>query len=155
MMSSFDIPSRHSLCGLRMIIVSIMLIGALSVAVFARPALPKTFSTSGRDLIILSWTCNKRFASLFEMSGKVTGMNNREPSSKGGMNSVPRLMTNGTLPSTNANASPSVNFFHLRHHLIVGPYSQVKNLLIGCLLSGRSEERRVGKECRLRWSQDD
>ena len=34
-----------------------MLIGELSVAVFALPALPNTFSTSGTDLMILSCTC--------------------------------------------------------------------------------------------------
>ena len=31
-----------------------MLIGELSVAVFARPALPNTWATSGNDLMILS-----------------------------------------------------------------------------------------------------
>ena len=42
-------PAGHSDCGLSVIVVSNMLSGAGSVAVSARPALPKTRSTSGND----------------------------------------------------------------------------------------------------------
>ena len=74
-----------------------MLMGELSVAVLARPALPKTFFTSGTDLISLSCTCKIRLASLLETSGSVTGMNKIEPSSSGGINSLPKLSSIGIL----------------------------------------------------------
>jgi hypothetical protein len=44
-------------------IVSLMLIGAGSVEVSARPALPTTHSTSGNDLIVWSCSCMTRKAS--------------------------------------------------------------------------------------------
>ncbi len=49
------IPGRHSFAGFRLITVSNISVGAGSVAVDARPALPQTDSTSGNDLMILSW----------------------------------------------------------------------------------------------------
>ena len=55
-------------------IVSIMLIGELSVAVFALPALPRTCDTSGMVFMILSCTCNNLLASELEISGMVTGI---------------------------------------------------------------------------------
>src|SRR6185312_7483757 len=43
---------RHSEAGFNAIVVSIILNGAVSVEVSARPALPKTVSTSGNDFRI-------------------------------------------------------------------------------------------------------
>ena len=47
-------PSRHSSCGFNWIKVSIIVSGAGSVAVSARPTLPNTVFTSGTVLINLS-----------------------------------------------------------------------------------------------------
>jgi hypothetical protein len=54
MISLLVLPALHSLWGLSKMIVSIILIGLLSVAVLALPAFPKTWVTSGIDFIILS-----------------------------------------------------------------------------------------------------
>ena len=97
---SLVIPLRHSDFGFSSIILSIMLIGALSVAVYARPAFPSTLFTSGTETIILSWICKMRLASLLDTSGSVTGINNNVPSSRGGINSEPNRNTNGMLPRT-------------------------------------------------------
>ena len=91
-MSFLFMPFRHSFFGFSRMMVSIILIGELSVAVFALPALPNTWSTSGTVEINLSCICNNLFASEFETSGKVTGINNSEPSSKGGINSEPNFV---------------------------------------------------------------
>src|SRR5260221_3424765 len=48
-------PDRHSASGFRLMTVSNISVGAGSVAVAARPALPQTDATSGDDLMILSW----------------------------------------------------------------------------------------------------
>ena len=50
-MSSKSFPARHSDLGFRVMVVSIIVNGAGSVAVSARPILPKTRSTSGTVLI--------------------------------------------------------------------------------------------------------
>ena len=49
-------PGRHSDSGLRLITVSNISSGAGSVAVSARPALPKTCATSGICFSSLSWS---------------------------------------------------------------------------------------------------
>ena len=51
----YVIPGRHSFFGLRVMVVSNMSSGAGSVAVLARPAFPKTVSTSGNVARTLSW----------------------------------------------------------------------------------------------------
>ncbi len=66
--------SRHWSSGLSWITVSIMENGAGSVAVSARPALPKTRSTSGTVRIRRSWICRMRAASVWLMPGSVEGM---------------------------------------------------------------------------------
>jgi hypothetical protein len=70
-------------------VVSNMSNPAGSVAVFARPDLPKTVSTSGIDFRIRSWVCmiSRAFATL--TPGSVTGMYSTVPSSRRGMNSLP------------------------------------------------------------------
>src|SRR5260221_6670790 len=122
MMSSFLIPLRHSSFGFNRIMVSTMLIGELSVAVFARPALPKTFFTSGMLLMILSWTCKSCFASELDISGIVTGINNMVPSSKGGINSLPRLINKGILISNAIILMVSVVLRQVTHQFNIGLY---------------------------------
>ena len=61
--------SRHSRSGLSRMVVSIMVKGAGSVEVLARPALPKTRSTSGKVIRILSCTCSAFWASATDMPG--------------------------------------------------------------------------------------
>src|SRR6185312_17565686 len=97
--SSFVFPALHSDFGFNKTIVSIMLIGELSVALLALPALPNTFFTSGTEAIILSWICRILFTSVLETSGIITGINKIEPSSSGGINSRPRLKIKGILIS--------------------------------------------------------
>ena len=67
-------PGRHSASGLSVMVVSTMERGAGSVAVSARPILPKTCSTSGKGLMILSvcWSISR--ALVAEMPGSVVGM---------------------------------------------------------------------------------
>src|SRR5438105_2059690 len=73
-------PGRHSLSGLRLITVSNISVGAGSVAVDARPALPQTDSTSGNDLMILSCVCASSAAFGTERPGSVGGLEHRGPS---------------------------------------------------------------------------
>jgi len=61
--------SRHSSSGRRMMVVSIIVKGAGSVEVVARPALPKTRCTSGKVRRILSWSWSARCASATDMPG--------------------------------------------------------------------------------------
>ena len=56
MSRSCVMPGRHSDSGLRFTVVSIMEMGAQSVAVLARPALPQTDATSGMLIRMLSCT---------------------------------------------------------------------------------------------------
>src|SRR5204863_6981760 len=64
-------PGRHSLSGFRLITVSNISIGAGSVAVEARPALPQTDATSGNDLMILSWVWTSSAALVTDKPGNV------------------------------------------------------------------------------------
>src|SRR5882757_11554160 len=67
-------PGRHSLSGFKLITVSNISVGAGSVAVDARPALPQNETTSGNDLMILSWVCRSSAALVIDRPGKVVGM---------------------------------------------------------------------------------
>src|SRR5438309_10482295 len=67
-------PARHSLSGLRLITVSNITVGAGSVAVDARPALPQTEATSGKDLMILSCVWTSFAAFVTDRPGGVVGM---------------------------------------------------------------------------------
>ena len=71
---SIVMPGRHSARGLNRIVVSIISSGAGSVAVSARPTLPKTRSTSGTDLIIRSVSCRSSAALPAESPGSAVGM---------------------------------------------------------------------------------
>ena len=118
--SFFVRSERHCDFGFSIIIVSTILIGELSVAVLALPAFPKTSSTSGTDFIILSCTCKILFTSELETSGKVTGIKRIEPSSNGGINSRPKLITNGMLMSNAITFTAIVVLLHRIHPLITG-----------------------------------
>ena len=65
---------RHSACGLSVMTVSSIDSGAGSVLVSARPALPRTRSTSGNCRMIRSLTWSSFCASVIEMPGIVVGM---------------------------------------------------------------------------------
>ena len=65
---------RHSLSGFSCTTVSNISIGAGSVAVSARPALPWTVSTSGNARSTRSWIWSRRVASVTETVGSVVGM---------------------------------------------------------------------------------
>ena len=67
-------PFRHSSSGFRLMTVSNISVGAGSVAVPARPALPHTLSTSGNDLMILFWVCSSSAALVMERPGSVVGI---------------------------------------------------------------------------------
>ena len=71
---SIVMPGRHSLSGLRLITVSNISVGAGSVAVVARPALPHTDATSGNVLMILFWVCSSSAALVTDRPGSVVGM---------------------------------------------------------------------------------
>jgi hypothetical protein len=119
-----------------MMIVSTILIGELSVAVLALPALPNTLSTSGTDLMILSCTCNIRLISELETSGNVTGMKRILCSSSGGINSVPRPRNKGMVMINAIRLIAIVVLRHLRISFIIGSYILSKNLFTGLALSG-------------------
>ena len=71
---SIVMPAGHSSCGFSLTIVSIMLKGAGSVAVSARPIFPKTLITSGNVLRIRSVCWRSCFALVIDMPGSVVGM---------------------------------------------------------------------------------
>ena len=68
-MPSGVMPGRHSSRGLKRMTVSIMVSGAGSVAVSARPILPNTWDTSGTVWIIRSVCCKSSRALSIEMPG--------------------------------------------------------------------------------------
>jgi len=82
---------RHWSGGFRITVVSIMESGAGSVEVSARPALPKTRSTSGKEASTRSCVSISSRACVTEIPGSVVGMKRIDPSFSGGMNSVPRV----------------------------------------------------------------
>ena len=67
-------PARHCPWGFRLITVSNISVGAGSVAVLARPALPYTDATSGKLLMILSCVCNTSAALVIDIPGSEAGM---------------------------------------------------------------------------------
>ncbi len=83
-------PPRHCALGFRFTIVSNISVGAGSVAVFARPALPSTDCTSGKVFRILFCSCTSSAALVTERPGSETGMYMIVPSLRLGMNSDPR-----------------------------------------------------------------
>src|SRR3989449_5732356 len=100
-------PGRHWDSGFKLTTVSTMDIGAQSVAVLARPALPHTEATSGNVMRMLSCTCSRRRCVVSETLGNVLGMNMSEPSFSGGMNSLPSR-ANGRRVSSSTTAAPPI-----------------------------------------------
>ena len=86
---SVVMPAATRTSGLRLMTVSNISVGAGSVAVLARPALPKTDSTSGKLLMILFWVCISSAALVMDMPGSDAGMYSSVPSLSVGMNSEP------------------------------------------------------------------
>ena len=82
--------------------------GAGSVAVSARPTLPKTEITSGKPRSTRSWRCSDALASSMEMPGKVVGMKSTSPSFRGGMNSLPSRRASGTAERMASSPSATV-----------------------------------------------
>ena len=104
------IPGRHSSRGLNWIVVSIISIGAGSVAVSARPTLPNTRATSGTVLISRSVCCSSSPALAADSPGSAVGMYSRSPSSSGGMNSPPSCDTGHAVAASASAATTSVAF---------------------------------------------
>ncbi len=102
-------PARHSEVGLRFTTVSTMDIGAQSVAVLARPALPQTEATSGNVMRRLSSTCSSRRCVVTETAGSVLGMYISEPSFSGGMNSLPRPASGSNVSTRIAPVPPNTS----------------------------------------------
>ena len=86
-------PARHSDSGFRFTTVSNISRGAGSVAELARPALPKTDATSGKDWMMRSWSCSSSVALVMDRPGRAAGMNSSEPSCRVGMNSLPTCLS--------------------------------------------------------------
>ena len=86
-------------------VVSYMSSGAGSVAVSARPALPRTRSTSGNEASTLSWYRMMSRAWAMATPGTVVGMKRMEPSCSGGMNSLPSWRHGITVASSTAPAA--------------------------------------------------
>ena len=104
--SSWDRRSGHSDGSLRLTMVSTIDMGAGSVALRARPALPHTDSTSGKVMRMLSCFCRRRRCSAIAIPGMEFGMYISEPSSSGGMNSVPSFES-GQYEPASTNMAPT------------------------------------------------
>ena len=101
-------PARHWSRGLNWMVVSNISSGAGSVAVSARPALPKTRATSGTVLMSRSVCCSNSAALAADKPGSAEGMYSRSPSSSAGRNSPPSRDTGITVSASSATASSSV-----------------------------------------------
>ena len=128
---SYVIPARHSLNGLSVIVVSNMSRPAGSVAVFARPALPHTCSTSGNRLRISSCTRRISRARATLTPGRVVGMKRIVPSSSGGMNSEPILLHGIQVRTTSAAATPITGHRLRSTREITGRYALMSARLTG------------------------
>ena len=92
---------------LRMAIVSIIDRGAMSVAVSARPILPKTRATSGILASAASRCSRICLACALPTPGKSEGMSMMLPSLRGGMNSLPSRV-HGTMVTISATAAAMI-----------------------------------------------
>ena len=78
--------------------------GAGSVAVAARPALPKTDATSGILLMMRSEVCSSSAALVTDMPGTLTGIYISVPSFSVGMNSEPSRLSGMTVAARTTKA---------------------------------------------------
>src|ERR1039458_10729907 len=127
---------RHSVSGLRTMSVSIMENGAGSVDVSARPALPKTRSTSGTVLMTRSICCSSFSAPVTDKPGKVVGMYRMVPSLRGGINSDPNRKNTGMVTKIKTPEAINVHLRYLRTKRQAGSSILNKTLLMGCSSSG-------------------
>ncbi len=104
---SYVTPRRQSFLSLRVAIVSIIDIGAMSVAVSARPIFPITVCTSGILARAASRCWRICFACAVPTPGNSDGMSIMLPSLSGGMNSLPSR-DKGTSVIMNAIAAPMI-----------------------------------------------
>lgn len=109
---SIVIPGRQCSSGLRLTTVSNISIGAGSVAVAARPALPNTEATSGKLLMIRSCACMSSAALVMDMPGSEAGMYSSVPSLRRGMNSLPSWRAGRMLTPKTTSATTMVVTFH-------------------------------------------
>ena len=106
-------PGRHSSSGFRLITVSTISVGAGSVAVAARPALPHTDATSGNDLMILSWVC-KQLGGLGDRDARQRdGHIEQRALIQVGMNSLPSFDAGQRLTPSTASAIRMVSRLEL------------------------------------------
>src|SRR5213082_320769 len=130
-------PARHADSGFRFTTVSTIDIGAQSVAVFARPALPHTDATSGKVMRMESSTWSSRRCVVSERAGSVFGMYMSDPSFSGGMNSLPRTANGRTVSSRMPAAPPSTSQRARSAHCSTGRYSCRAQRLSGFSASAR------------------
>ena len=124
-------PARHSSRGLNCTVVSNISIGAGSVAVSARPALPKTLATSGTVLIMRSVCCSSSDALAADKPGNAEGMYSRSPSSMGGMNSPPNWESGNAALSSATNDTATVALGNRSTSASTGRYRAINARLIG------------------------
>ncbi len=91
-----------------MAIVSIIDIGAMSVALSARPILPSTVLTSGIEASAASRCWRICLACAVPTPGKSDGMSMMLPSFNAGMNSLPSRRQGRTVTTTTSTATPIV-----------------------------------------------
>ena len=119
-----------------MAIVSIIDIGAMSVAVSARPILPSTISTSGIRASAASRCWRICFACAVPTPGKSEGMSITLPSFSGGMNSLPSRVHGTIDTSSTATATPIVVHRKRSTSSMTGRYTRMRNRLTGFAASG-------------------
>jgi len=94
--------------------------GAGSVAVAARPALPKTEATSGKLLMMRSEVCSSSAALVTDMPGTLTGIYMSVPSLRVGMNSEPSRFRGITVATSTSRAMRIVASRARRTPAIIG-----------------------------------
>ncbi len=91
--------------------------------------------------MIASCTCIIRFTSVMEAEGSVTGINRRLPSSSGGINSDPILISIGTAINRATIFIAIVVFRHFNTQRITGAYRLLRTRVIGFSFSLRNFPR--------------
>jgi hypothetical protein len=134
-------PGRHWSRGLSWMVVSNISIGAGSVAVSARPALPKTRATSGTVLIMRSVCCSNSPALAALRPGSAVGMYSRSPSSSGGRNSPPRRAIGHSVVASTSSAASKVALGQRSTPSSTGRYSAISTRLMGLRFSSGMRPR--------------
>lgn len=124
-------PGRHWSRGLNRMVVSNISIGAGSVAVSARPALPNTVATSGTALMSRSVCCSNCAALPADNPGSADGMYSRSPSSSGGMNSPPVRRIGQAVAASSTRAMATVARGYASTRASTGWYRRISQRLSG------------------------